>query len=227
MGDLPGAQLISTTAIARDDSLRDKALRILRQAIVSGEIRAGELYSATALARRLGVSVSPVREAMLTLVNAGIMEPVRNRGFRVAELSQGDLDEIFELRLFLEVPVVQSLAAIDLTGEQARLDDLVRATEVSAAAGDVNSFLATDREFHLALIELHGNGRLASTVANLRDQTRLYGLKDTNTHTLSTAAAEHREILEALLAGDADRVGNVLTRHLNHIRKEWAASPQF
>lgn len=217
--------MISTTAIERDDSIRDKALRILRQAIVSGEIRSGELYSATALARRLGVSVSPVREAMLTLVNAGIMEPVRNRGFRVAELSQDDLDEIFELRVFLEVPVVQSLAATDLTGAQDRLDELVRATEVSAADGDVNSFLAADREFHLTLIELHGNGRLASTVANLRDQTRLYGLKDTNAHTLTEAAAEHRTILEALLAGDADRVGTVLTTHLDHVRKEWAAPP--
>ncbi|WP_109471642.1 GntR family transcriptional regulator [Ornithinimicrobium cavernae] len=217
--------MISTTALERDDSLRDKALRILRQAIVSGEIQAGELYSATALARRLQVSVSPVREAMLTLVNAGIMEPVRNRGFRVAELGESDLDEIFELRVLLEVPAVQALAATDLSGERERLEELVRATEESARDGDVTRFLATDREFHLALIEQHGNGRLTDWVANLRDQTRLYGLKDSHSHPLVEAAAEHRAILEAILEGEGEQVGQLLTSHLSHIRNEWASGP--
>jgi DNA-binding GntR family transcriptional regulator len=217
--------MISLEALEREDSLRDKALRILRQAIVSGDIRAGELYSAAALARRLGVSVSPVREAMLTLVNAGIMEPVRNRGFRVAELTRTDLAEIFELRVLLEVPSVKSLADRDLSGERERLDALVRDTETSAQAHDVNTFLASDREYHLALIELHGNSRLTSWVANLRDQTRLYGLMESDTHTLKAAAAEHRAILDAIFARDADEVGRVLTRHLGHIQNEWAAQP--
>lgn len=214
--------MISTTALERDDSLRDRALRVLRQAIVSGEIQAGELYSATALARRLGVSVSPVREAMLTLVNAGMMEPVRNRGFRVTELSPEDLDEIFELRLLLEVPAVKALATTDLTEQRSILDELVRATEESAADGDVNRFLAADREFHLALIELHGNRRLVDAVANLRDQTRLYGLHDTTPTMLLAAAREHRIILGTLLSGDADKVETELAAHLFHVRHEWA-----
>lgn len=218
--------MISTTTLKRDDSLRDRALRILRQAIVSGEIQAGEIYSATGLARRLEVSVSPVREAMLTLVNAGIMEPVRNRGFRVAELRQGDLDEILELRVLLEIPAMRALASVDLSDERSRLEDLVRANEVCADAGDVNQFLATDRAFHLCLIEHYGNQRLADTVANLRDQTRLYGLKDTNIHTLAAAAAEHRAILEALLGHDEEKVGTLLSAHLDHIRREWASAPK-
>lgn len=215
--------MIPMAAIERDDSLRDKALRVLRQGIVSGEIRTGELYSATAVARRLGVSVSPVREAMLTLVNAGIMEAVRNRGFRVAELSKEDLDEIFEIRLLLEVPAVCALTNCDLSTEQEHLDELVRATEASAEAQDVNTFLAADREFHLALIRLHGNKRLVRTVADLRDQTRLYGLTETAEHSLIEAAKEHRAILEALLARDAPLAQRLLTTHLGHVRNEWAS----
>lgn len=210
------------TTLERGESLRDKALGVLRQAIVSGDVRNGELYSATALARRLGVSVSPVREAMLTLVNEGILEPVRNRGFRVVELDPDDLDEIFELRLLLEVPAVQALTQQGLGAERERLEELVRATEESADAGDVNTFLATDRDYHLALLELHGNSRLVEMVANLRDQTRLYGLRETHNHTLIEAAAEHRAILEAILAGRHEEVGDLLTLHLGHIRKEWA-----
>lgn len=211
--------------LQRGESLRDKALVVLRQAVVSGEIRNGELYSATALARRLGVSVSPVREAMLTLVNEGMLEPVRNRGFRVAELSPADLDEVFELRMFLEIPAVQALADRDLEAERARLDDLVRATEDSAQEGNVTTFLATDRDYHLALLELHGNRRLVEMVARLRDQTRLYGLRDTENHTLTEAAAEHRAILEAVLGGRREEAGEVLARHLGHVRGEWAHHP--
>lgn len=219
----PGEALTARAAtLVQGESLRDKALAILRQSVVSGEIHHGELYSATALARRLGVSVSPVREAMLTLVNEGIMEPVRNRGFRVAELSPADLDEIFELRTLLEIPAVQALAGRDLSAERARLEELVRATERSAEQGDVTAFLAADRDFHLALLELHGNGRLVVTVATLRDQTRLYGLRDTEHHTLIEAAAEHRALLEAVLDGRRDDVAEVLGRHLGHVRNEWA-----
>lgn len=218
--------MFSTEILERDDSLREKALRILRQAIVSGEIQAGELYSAAALARRLGVSVSPVREAMLTLVNDGIMEPVRNRGFRVAALGGRDLDEIFELRLLLEVPAVRSLVTTDLSNERERLDELVRATEITAEQRDLTSFLAADREFHLALMDLHGNRRLGQWVANLRDQTRLYGLRESDSHTLAAAAAEHRAILDAILERDAKVVDRVLSAHLGHVRNEWAADPQ-
>lgn len=150
----PGEALTARAAtLVQGESLRDKALAILRQSVVSGEIHHGELYSATALARRLGVSVSPVREAMLTLVNEGIMEPVRNRGFRV---------------------------------------------------------------------ELHGNRRLVESAATLRDQTRLYGLRFTENHTLIEAAAEHRALLEAVLDGRRDDVAEVLGRHLGHVRHEWA-----
>lgn len=218
--------MISARTLERDDSLRDKALRIVRQAIVSGEIKSGEVCSATALARQLGVSVSPVREAMLTLVNAGIMEPVRNIGFRVAELTPADLDEVFELRLMLEVPAVRALADADLTAERDRLDQLVRATEVSAEDRDVNTFLAADREFHLALLELHGNRRLLDWVAILRDQTRLYGLRESDAHTLSEAAGEHRSILNAVLDGDGEAADRLLSAHLAHTRSDWAHPPE-
>ena len=63
-------------------SLREQALDVVRQALVSGEIKPGDIYSAAALAERLGVSNSPVREAMLTLVHEGLLEAVPNRGFR-------------------------------------------------------------------------------------------------------------------------------------------------
>ncbi len=215
---------LSVPRIAPVTSLRDRALEILRQAIVSGEIVPEKLYSATALAKDLGVSVSPVREAMLTLVNEGTLEAVRNRGFRIVELSTADLDEVFELRLLLEVPSMGALARSGLQDGHDELERLVRATEDSV--DDAKEFLARDRDFHLFLLRHHGNARLVDTVSLLRDQTRLYGLGPVASAQLRReAAAEHRQLAEAILRGDAQTAQRLMTVHLQHIRNEWYAQP--
>ncbi len=214
---------LAAASLARSESLRDGALRILRNAIVSGEIRSGELYSATALARQLGISASPVREAMLTLVNDGILEAVRNRGFRIVPLDDRDLDEIVDLRMMLEVPAVRRLADVDITDDLPRLHEMATAIEDAGKSGDVDAFLAADRAFHLALVSLTHNDRLVDLVARLRDQTRLYGLNAlADKGLLDATADEHHRILDALRDKDGDAVERLMTDHLAHIKREWA-----
>lgn len=196
-------------------SLREQAAEAIRTGIITGEIRAGELYSVPTLAARLGVSATPVREAMLDLANEGLVEAVRNRGFRVVELTEDDLDEILEVRIMLEVPAAGRLAR-ELTPDVApRLQALVEQTEERAKAADVEGFLAADRAFHLALVDLVGNRRLVDLVARLRDQTRLYGLPELlASGILETAATDHRAILEAIVAGDATEAEERMRIHL-------------
>lgn len=204
-------------------SLREQAGEVLRASIVAGELAPGEIYSAAALAERLGVSPTPVREAMLDLANAGLVEPVRNRGYRVLEPDEQDLDEISELRLMLEVPAMRKLAE---RGDDRRLAPLTRtveAIESAAAEGDLAGFLLADRRFHLALLELAGNRRLVRLVGQLRDQTRLEGLKPlAESGRLMASAREHGELLDALRAGDADRAEALMRQHLEHTRGLWA-----
>ncbi len=196
-------------------SLREQAADAIRAGIVTGEIRAGELYSVPTLAARLGVSATPVREAMLDLANEGLVEPVRNRGFRVVELTDDDLDEILALRVLLEVPSAGRVAGTLAPPQVERLAALVAETEVKADAFDVPGFLTADRAFHLALLEPLGSRRLVDLVAMLRDQTRLYGLPSLiSSGILETAAADHRAILEAIVRGEADEAMNVMRRHL-------------
>lgn len=210
--------------IGASRSLRDQALDTLRQAIVTGELRPGELHSASSVAKRLGVSVSPVREAMLTLVNEGILEPVRNRGFRVIEISADDLADVVELRQWLEVPALMELASRpqDLATEMPALRELCTEIERLAVAGDPVAFLARDREFHLRLIALHGNQRLVESVAVLRDQTRLYGMPGlARSGALEDAAQEQRHVLDALEAGQPERVRDLMQLHLSRILSGW------
>jgi DNA-binding GntR family transcriptional regulator len=204
-------------------NLRDQALEVIRQALVSGEIRPGDIYSAAALATRLGVSSSPVREAMLTLVNQGLLEPVRNRGYRVVEMSEHDLDEVYEMRLLVEVPGTLRAAANASASDLDRLASVAGEIEEAAKDGDIPRFLDADRRFHLDLLRLCGNRRLVDTVAALRDQTRLYGLeKLAESGRLIDSAGEHRDFLAAMAERDAGRLEDIVRRHLRHVRADWA-----
>ena len=98
----------------RADSLREQVSRALEAALVAGELQPGVIYSAPGLAEQFGVSATPVREAMLDLVKDGFVEVVRNKGFRVLEVSESDLDQISQIRLLLEVPST-AMAAATLT----------------------------------------------------------------------------------------------------------------
>jgi DNA-binding GntR family transcriptional regulator len=204
-------------------SLREQAAQVIRAGIIGGELEPGEIYSASVLAARLGVSPTPVREAMLDLANAGLVEAVRNRGFRVLTPDDRDLDEIGELRLMLEVPASR-LAAERATDEQlAPLESVVAALESTAEDGDIAGFMLADREFHLGLLELTGNRRLVRLIDQLRDQTRLIGLKElAKAGRLDESAREHRAVLEALQARDADRVEELMRVHIEHTRGIWA-----
>lgn len=211
-----------STALRRV-SLREQALDVVRQALVSGEIKPGDIYSAAALAERLGVSNSPVREAMLTLVHEGLMEAVPNRGFRAVPMSDADLDEVYRLRLMLEVPAMIQLAERGIAAERKRLTGLAAEIERAAADRDVIKFLEADRAFHLELLGLLDNRRLMFIVANLRDQTRLYGLQAlAQQDKLRASAAEHRKLLAAIASRDTQRVDRLTRAHLEHTRRDWA-----
>ncbi|GAA0744479.1 GntR family transcriptional regulator [Dactylosporangium roseum] len=207
-------------------TLKDQALDVIRQSLVTGEIAPGEIHSTVSLATRLGTSSGPVREAMLVLVEQGIMEVVGNRGFRAVSLTGHDLGEVYDLRLMLEVPAMRRLARQGLDdGAAALVRDHAQRCQAAAAAGDLTGFLSADREFHLRLTEMLGNARLVKFVGQLRDQTRLYGLPSLAAEDrLAESTQEHFELLDAILNHDSDRAEQVMTKHLAHVRGDWSSA---
>jgi DNA-binding GntR family transcriptional regulator len=211
-------------ASLRRTSLRDQALSALRNALVTGELEPGEVCSAASLATAFGVSTSPVREAMLALVDEGLLEALPNRGFRVVSFTEQDFAEIFELRMMLEVPGVGRAAEQGLGDRAERLWQLVDTIEMTAGKGDLAGNLQADRDFHITLLEATGNRRLADSVACLRDQTRLYNLRTLIADgDLRDSAAEHRPLLEAVARGDRTLAEDLMRRHLSHIPGDWSS----
>ena len=103
-------------------SLREQARQVIRGLVITGQMQPDQLYSVPRLAAELGVSATPVREALLDLEREGLLEAERNRGFRVVSLSLDELNDIFAVRLLLEVPSIGDIAQGGLSGGQ--LDEL-------------------------------------------------------------------------------------------------------
>jgi DNA-binding GntR family transcriptional regulator len=222
MSTAEGEAVVESLPLRRP-SLRDQALAVIRQALVAGEIRPGSIYSASGMASRLGTSNAPVREAMLTLVNQGVMEVVPNRGYRVTPVTDKDLDEVHQLRVMLEVPAVRQLALRDLGEYAEMLRGHARRCTQAAEDRDMTVFLGADRDFHLSMLGLLDNGRLVQLVEMLRDQTRLYGLRTlAKDGKLVATSLEHFGLLDAVLAGDPERAAQEMTKHLAHVRGDWA-----
>ncbi|MCH0565993.1 MULTISPECIES: GntR family transcriptional regulator [unclassified Streptomyces] len=208
-------QPVPRPAVQRS-SVRGQILDALRTALVAGELRPGEVYSAPALGERFGVSATPVREAMQQLALEGAVEVVPNRGFRVVERDARELAELAEVRALIEVPVMLRLARTVPVERWADLRPLAEATVRAASSGCRAAYAESDRAFHRALLALAGNEQLVRIADDLhrRAQWPLVGGPVRNGRAALLAdAAEHTALLDALTAGDLDVVRVLVGEH--------------
>src|SRR5579884_691600 len=112
MGGEPQGSVAFAERVLRTETLRSQAIQAIRAAIITGDLAPGEVHSARELATTFGVSATPVREAMLDLAREGLVEPVQNKGFRIVEISEADVGELVQLRMFVEIPAVGAVAGL-------------------------------------------------------------------------------------------------------------------
>ena len=205
-------------------SLRDMVVRRVRSEIISGRVQPGTMYSVPVLAEQVGISTTPVREALLELSRAGLVVPKRNRGFRVVAMSLDELNQLFELRVLLERFAIESLA------RQRRLDGaaLYRFADVVAAcvaSGDLAGYTDADRSFHEALLTAARNPRLTRLAMELRDTMRLYGMDSAQGRQRQTdSVQEHRQLVDLAVAGKAKAAGELMSRHILDWQPVFAAA---
>ncbi len=195
-------------------NLRDMVLRRVRADIVSGNAGPGTMYSVPALAEEIGISTTPVREALLELSHHGLITPVRNRGFRVETTTLEDLKNGFALRELLERFAMVSLAEKRLTDPEP-LRKL--ADEVAAAVKRMDSrgYLEGDRAFHLELISRLNNPMLTKMIMDLRDRMRLYGMDSAaGRQRQIESIKEHYQLIDLAHAGRTDAIAKLMTQHI-------------
>ena len=198
--------------LAAPQTLTSHARTAVLSAIGDGRLEPGGLYSVAQLAEQLGVSRTPVREALLMLEREGRVRFERNRGVRVLAPTAHDIAEVFELRLLLEVPTTAAAAGrVDLDALTAAYDAMAEA----AAAADEPAFMDRDERFHGVILAATGNRRLVAAVAQLRDAVRGRGASTVGrSRDLPEILGEHQAILEALREGDGDRAAAAMRYHL-------------
>lgn len=225
-----GEGIMSVPAIRKVEqvaSLRDRIGKSLSAAIISGELAPGTLVSVPTLASQFDVSATPVREAMLDLEQRGFVESVRNKGFRVIELSRNDLREIVELRQLIEVPTMRSLAGSFPVATLPQWRALAAQIAVHAKNANLTGFIESDRDFHLGLLGLYGNVRLVEMVRELRLQTRMVNLaRMRQSRELLESAREHDLMLDLLELGDGAALEELTISHLDHVVGWWAPQPE-
>lgn len=199
----------------------EDAYLTIRHQILRGERGAGEWLREDELASVLGVSRTPVREALRRLTSEGLVRHERNRGVRVESWDSQDLEEIFSLRSVLE-PWGSGLAATSGTADLAQLGRLADDMDAAAAGDlpDVDAITELNNRFHRAVLQASGNRRLEAVLASVVEVPLVWRTFSHYTpEALRRSLAHHHEIVEALRAGDPAWAEAVMR---SHVRAAWA-----
>jgi DNA-binding GntR family transcriptional regulator len=199
----------------RHPTMAEAALAELRDSILAGELAPGAPLRLEELAERLGMSISPVREAVRRLESLGLAVHVPHRGARVSELALDDLRDTYEVRLVLEPLAVRRaagrFAAQDAATARARLADYAGAHE----RGDIGAARAAHTAFHFALYSAAGSEWLLRLIRPAWENCERYRAISLQRRSVPDVEREHERILAACVRHDPERAAAELTRHLS------------
>lgn len=197
--------------------LRDVVFNTLRQAILRGELRPGERLMEVKLANKLGVSRTPIREAIRKLENDGLVKMIPRRGAEVAEITEKSLLDVMEVRMALEKLSVE-LACERITDEElTELKKAARDFKVVAKGKDVTKIAQADVHFHDLIYDATGNEKLIVIVNNLREQMYRYRVEYLKSESVyPKLIKEHEDIIYYLEQRDSQGVVKVMGEHIEN-----------
>jgi len=202
-------------------SQTQRATSALREMIVNNRLPAGSSYLETELAEMLGMSRTPVREAAVVLESLGLVEVRPRRGIRILPLSSHDMEEIYEVLTELEGLAAEQAARRGLTDDEEAavrkaLDDMDKAL----ASDDREAWADADSRFHDLLVSMSGNRRLRAIVASYNDQVQRARLLTVRLRPAPVQSnRDHRDLFDAILAGDGRRARKLHTSHRSAAKK--------
>lgn len=214
--DSASLDFLRGTDLNRGIPLREQIYVLIRRAIVTGRLPPGALVSEIDIAERLGISRTPVREAVRKVSDEGLIEVLAQAGTYVAEISQHQVEEAYVIRIALELESVKRAAATMKQSYVHDLEDIVDAHEVALRRDRFDDAIARDDDFHRYIAEMNGLTTLWKVVDMSKaqmDRCRLLALPLPGYG--SATIAQHREILRALETGDPKAAMKALKVHLD------------
>jgi len=203
----------------KPSALKDWAYETIKESILNFRVPPGTQLNIEDLADQMGISRTPVREALLRLEGDGLVRAVPRVGFFVTEITRRDLEELFELRALLEGHAVEKATSLLSDDELAHVDRLLEGSVAAVEQGDLDKFLETEIAFHTLLIERAPNRRLIEMMESLQDLTyreRILSIK--YLENVRESCTEHRRIVEALYQRDGELAARLMREHICAVR---------
>lgn len=214
-------ELNGLTELKKPEPLAKMAYEALRSSILSNRLTSDVVYNEKGLAEQLGISRTPVREALLELASQGLVEFLPRKGVIVNKFSSKDIEEIFELRRVIELASVEKICKTCSSDALLPLEGcLEKQRDALGKDGDPIIFMEIDRDFHLTISKLTANGRLVAIMQNIRDILQLMGLHAlTAGGRMEKVVEEHTRILKAIQAKDVQDALMHMEYHLEQSKK--------
>lgn len=210
--------------------LKEEIFEILHKRIIAGKYQPGEWLRQEELASQLGVSQTPVREALDLLVSAGLAERAPYRGVRVLQLTKNEIVEAYALRLFLESTAARAAAYHRTPTQLEQMRSLVEQTKDLMTLNDMSRQRQLNREFHLAIVAAGGNqlmSKMYAMVTNSFPDWMLYEYMFRHPELLEASLIqeyrEHLAIVEAIEAGNAELAAAQTLKHILNLGQELVA----
>lgn len=200
--------------------LSQKVYRALKTEIIKGSLKPGTKLSEGKIAEQMGVSRTPVREALKELAAEGFVKMNPNQAVVVSNTSVEDVQEVLQIRGVLE-GLAARLSATIINGEEIiELERYIKQMENFTNKNDALSYSEADAEFHELILNICGNKRLIQIRKNLSDQAHRYRIRSLNIPgRLKYSLKEHRKIVEALKRKDSEQADRLSQKHIENVLK--------
>jgi DNA-binding GntR family transcriptional regulator len=202
-------------------TIRQKVYEHLRETILIGEIKPGERLVESDIARRIGTSRTPVREALHTLEREGLLESTPRIGYVVTTISEAEVSELSGIRLALEDLALRWALEKNPKKLVEGLRENIHRSEALLAAGDVKFFVEMDAKFHQIISEIADSKQLTEMTQNMRRHMLRYRIHSIySTENVQRAIAGHKAVLEAVVNGNTQKARDALRAHIEQSRKD-------
>ncbi|MGI5376800.1 GntR family transcriptional regulator [Streptomyces sp. CA-251387] len=205
----------SPPASLKQPPAADRVYTHVKQGVLERLYEGGTLLTEGELAEAVGVSRTPVREALLRLEVEGLIKLYPKKGALVLPVSAQEIKDVVETRMLVEEHAARKAVPAP-PGLIERLEELLAQQKAQAAAGDLAAAAVTDRCFHAEIVRSGGNEILSRLYDQLRDRQLRMGVAVLHSHPdrIAKTLVEHQEILDALRSGDADAAVGTVHRHI-------------
>ena len=203
-------------------NLNDQAYTLIKNKIVNGEIEPGTRMIDSKLAEAYGISRTPVRDALRKLTEDGFLEKRSARGYYVYELTQKDIDEIFEIRKMFDCEACRKIINVILPKNPNALDSVYGAMKEIYENDTIHyeNHITDDEKFHVELIKIAGNERLLKYYIDLQEHIKIFrGYFPKEESALRIVKKQHTQLVEALKNRDIEAAMNAVEEHTEFSRK--------